>query len=181
MKYDLNSPVPTLLLAVLARLRAGSISGEDVIGALIAVSEVAAEKMGGTSGALYSCVRLILTFTAIVLIQNTSIFFSALAQALIASSASVVAVHDWSRAVSAARERLYTYTRARPPSRTLIDPLAAFVDAFSANPSDLRAAVKKAAEAAEATRDIEARVGRSAYVDAERLKQERVPDPGAWG
>jgi dihydroxyacetone kinase len=90
-------------------------------------------------------------------------------------------VHDWSRAISAARERLYTYTRARPPSRTLIDPLAAFVDAFSANPSDLRAAVKKAAEAAEATRDTGARVGRSAYVDAERLKQERVPDPGAWG
>jgi len=149
--------------AVLACLRAGSISGGDVIGALIAVSEVAAEKMGGTSGALYS------------------IFFSALAQGLIASSAGVVAVHDWSRAVSAARERLYTYTRARPPSRTLIDPLAAFVDAFSANPSDLRAAVKKAAEAAEATRDTEASVGRSAYVDAERLKQERVPDPGAWG
>ena len=40
--------------AVLALLRAGSISGEDVVGALIAVSEVAAEKMGGTSGALYS-------------------------------------------------------------------------------------------------------------------------------
>jgi hypothetical protein len=41
---------------VLALLHAGSISGEDVVGALIAVSEVAAEKMGGTSGALYSCV-----------------------------------------------------------------------------------------------------------------------------
>ena len=40
--------------AVLALVRAGSISGEDVVGALIAVSEVAAEKMGGTSGALYS-------------------------------------------------------------------------------------------------------------------------------
>jgi hypothetical protein len=40
--------------AVLARLRAGSISGEDVVGALIAVSKVAAERMGGTSGALYS-------------------------------------------------------------------------------------------------------------------------------
>jgi dihydroxyacetone kinase len=53
MKYHLNSSVPTVFPAVLARLRAG-ISGEDVIGALIAVSEVAAEKMGGTSGALYS-------------------------------------------------------------------------------------------------------------------------------
>jgi hypothetical protein len=40
--------------AVLARLHAGSISGEDIVGALIAVSEVASEEMGGTSGALYS-------------------------------------------------------------------------------------------------------------------------------
>ena len=44
--------------AVLARLRAGSITGEDVVGTLIAVSEVASEKMGGTSGALYSWVSL---------------------------------------------------------------------------------------------------------------------------
>jgi triose/dihydroxyacetone kinase / FAD-AMP lyase (cyclizing) len=90
-------------------------------------------------------------------------------------------MHDWSRAVSVARDQLYTYTRARPPSRTLIDPLAAFTDAFTANPSDWRFAVKRAAEAAEATRDIEARVGRSAYVEAGLLKRERVPDPGAWG
>lgn len=41
--------------------------------------------------------------------------------------------------------------------------------------------MKKAAEAAEATRDAEARVGRSAYIEAGRLKRERVPDPGAWG
>lgn len=54
MKYHLYAPVSIVLLAVLARLRAGSISGEDVIGVLIAVSEVAAEKIGGTSGALYS-------------------------------------------------------------------------------------------------------------------------------
>lgn len=46
--------MPTALPAVLARLRVGSISGEDVIGAFIDVSDVAAEKMGGTSGALYS-------------------------------------------------------------------------------------------------------------------------------
>jgi len=150
--------------AVLALLRAGSISGEDVVGALIAVSEVAAEKMGGTSGALYS------------------IFFSALAQALSsAAGAGVATAEDWSRAVSAAREQLYTYTRARPPSRTLVDPLAAFADAFSASPSDLGNAVRKAAEAAEATRDAEARVGRSAYLEEGLLKRERVPDPGAWG
>jgi len=160
---DCGLTLQTGAQAVLARLHAGSISGEDVVGALISVSEVAAEKMGGTSGALYS------------------IFFSALAQALSASDVCVAAGQDWSRAVSAALEQLYTYTRARPLSRTLIDPLAAFADAFAANPSDLRTAVKKAAEAAEATRDIEARVGRSAYVETGLLKRERVPDPGAWG
>jgi len=76
---------------------------------------------------------------------------------------------------------LYTYTRARPPSRTLVDPFAAFVDAFTARPSDLKNAVRKAAEAAESTRDTEARVGRSAYLEGGLLKRERVPDPGAWG
>ncbi|KAI9511391.1 dihydroxyacetone kinase 1 [Russula earlei] len=160
---DCGLTLQTGALGVLVHLRSGSISGEDVVGALVAVSDVAAEKMGGTSGALYP------------------IFFSALAQALATSDIRVVAVHDWSRAVSAAREQLYAYTRARPPSRTLVDPLAAFTEAFSTNPSDLRSAVKKAAEAAEATRDVEAHVGRSAYVEAGLLKRERVPDPGAWG
>ena len=115
-------------------------------------------------------------------VQLCSIFFSALAQALSSSAGTGVATaEDWSRAVSAAREQLYTYTRARPPSRTLVDPLAAFADAFSDCSSDLGNAVRQAAEAAEATRDVEARVGRSAYLEGGLLKQERVPDPGAWG
>jgi len=160
---DCGLTLQTGARAVFARLSSGSISGEDVVGTLIAVSEVAAEKMGGTSGALYS------------------IFFSALAQVIATSGARVVGALDWARAVSAAREQLYVYTRARPPSRTLVDPLAAFSDAFSADPEDLRSAVGKAAEVAEATRDVEARVGRSAYLEAGLLKRERVPDPGAWG
>ena len=79
-------------------------------------------------------------------------------------------------------ERLYTYTRARPPSRTLVDPLQAFVEALSSSPNvDFPAAVKAAGEAALKTRDLTAKAGRSAYVEGDRLKQERVPDPGAWG
>ena len=38
-----------------------------------------------------------------------------------------------------------------------------------------------AADAALKTRDLEAKAGRSAYVEGNRLKEERVPDPGAWG
>lgn len=73
---------------------------------------------------------------------------------------------------------MYTYTRARPPSRTLVDPLAAFIGALS---SGLAAAVVAAGEAAEGTKYMEAKAGRSAYVDSIKLKAERVADPGAWG
>jgi dihydroxyacetone kinase len=41
--------------------------------------------------------------------------------------------------------------------------------------------VVAAREAAEGTKDIVAKVGRSAYVDSIKLKAERVADPGAWG
>ena len=84
----------------------------------------------------------------------------------------------WNGALKSALDRLYTYTRARPPSRTLIDPLTAFVDAL---PTGFEGAVKAAQKAAERTRDIEAKAGRSAYVQGDWLKQQKVPDPGAWG
>jgi len=122
--------------------------------------------MGGTSGALYS------------------IFFSALAQGLQAQSTANATVTPaaWSSALTYALTKLYTYTRARPPSRTLVDPLSAFIETLTQSAgSDPGAAVKAAAEAAERTKDVEAKVGRSAYVEGGRLKQERVADPGAWG
>lgn len=81
-------------------------------------------------------------------------------------------------------ERLYSCvsdTRARPPSRTLVDPLAAFNEAFSSRPSDFSAAVDAAHVAAEATRHQQATAGRSAYVDRAILEGRGVPDPGAWG
>jgi dihydroxyacetone kinase len=68
-------------------------------------------------------------------------------------------------------------TRARPPSRTLVDPLAAFTEAFSFNPST----VDPAHAAAEATRHQQATAGRSTYVDRAVLERSNVPDPGAWG
>ncbi|KAI6125431.1 Dak1 domain-containing protein [Pisolithus croceorrhizus] len=144
---------------VLKALEEGKVTGEDVIGSMIAVSKVAEEAMGGTSGALYS------------------IFFSALAQGL-AGTSTIATSDDWSSALNSALDRLYTYTRARPPSRTLVDPLAAFIGTF---PSGLEVAVEAAKEAAEKTRDLEAKAGRSAYVEGGRLRAERVPDPGAWG
>jgi triose/dihydroxyacetone kinase / FAD-AMP lyase (cyclizing) len=111
------------------------------------------------------------------LVKNTdfkSIFFSSLAQGLQVHSPSLNAVATsalWSLALHTALNNLYTYTRARPPSRTLIDPLSAFV----------HEGLAAAFDAAERTRDLEPTVGRSAYVDKARLRGEQLPDPGAWG
>lgn len=43
-------------LAVRERVINGQITGEDVVSAVLTISRVVEEKMGGTSGALYSCV-----------------------------------------------------------------------------------------------------------------------------
>ena len=125
------------------------------------------------------------TSTAIVAENRPRIFFSALAQALQASASegtSTASPAVWSAALSSALSRLYTYTRARPPSRTLVDPLQAFVETLAGSPNvDFAAAVAAAGDAALKTRDLSAKAGRSAYVEGDRLKQERIPDPGAWG
>ncbi|KAI0311745.1 Dak1 domain-containing protein, partial [Amylostereum chailletii] len=42
--------------AVLEDIRSQKISGDDVVGCMIVLSSIAADKMGGTSGAIYSCV-----------------------------------------------------------------------------------------------------------------------------
>ena len=125
------------------------------------------------------CIRAYHTLFIWISSQGVSrIFFSSLAQALAHSSATVATTDVWNGALKSALDRLYTYTRARPPSRTLIDPLTAFVDAL---PTGFEGAVKAAQKAAERTRDIEAKAGRSAYVQGDWLKQQKVPDPGAWG
>jgi len=153
--------------AVLEVVQSGDISGQDVIKAMLAIARQTEEAMGGTSGALYS------------------IFFSSLAQGLISDAnkqgSTSLSNSLWASALTYALQQLYTYTRARPPSRTLVDPLAAFIDAFCANSDDYASAVKHAANAAEATRSLQAKAGRSAYVASDRLKEENVPDPGAWG
>ncbi|KAI0788772.1 dihydroxyacetone kinase [Abortiporus biennis] len=156
-------------IAVLKEVESGRISGDDVVGSAISVSRVAEEQMGGTSGALYS------------------IFFSGLAQGLQLnkpSNSNIVTPLLWSKSVQSALTKLYTYTRARPPSRTLVDPLDAFVTSSSSSQGgepDFEAAIKAASEAALNTRDLEAKAGRSAYVEGDRLRNERIPDPGAWG
>lgn len=166
---------------VLEILSRGAIAGDDVVNSMIAISRVAEKKMGGTSGALYSFVSNCRSSSPQLKVFPclSRIFFSSLAQALARSSAATIATTEvWSGALKAALARLYTYTRARPPSRTLVDPLTAFVDTL---PAGFGSAVKAVQDAAEKTKDIEAKAGRSAYVEGDWLKEQRVPDPGAWG
>jgi dihydroxyacetone kinase len=111
-----------------------------------------------------------------------SIFFSALAQELHEAclpNNNLANRAVWSIALSSALNRLYTYTRARPPSRTLVDPLAAFISTLQQDQASYQDAVQKAAEAAEATKYLAAKAGRAAYVEAEKFKG--IADPGAKG
>ena len=111
-----------------------------------------------------------------------SIFFSSLAQGLHEACSPDNNLADravWSNALSNALTRLYTYTHARPPSRTLVDPLDAFISTLQQDGASYQDAVQKAGEAAEATKHLAAKVGRAAYVEAEKFKG--VADPGAKG
>lgn len=98
-----------------------------------------------------------------------------------ASKSGNVTPEVWGHALNFALVKLYTYTRARRPSRTLVDPLSTFIETFLASGYDFSKANKAAGDAAVATKDFEAKAGRSAYVEGDRLKKEQVPDPGAWG
>ncbi|KAF4593368.1 Dihydroxyacetone kinase 2 [Pleurotus pulmonarius] len=151
--------------AVLKKIEDDVINGANVIQDMVVISQIAEEAMGGTSGALYS------------------IFFSALAQGLQSNlPGGHTVAKAWSVSLSSALEKLYTYTRARPPSRTLVDPLAAFIDMLAKEEGGkLPEAIQAGSASAERTRELEAKAGRSAYVEGARLKDQKVPDPGAWG
>ncbi|KIM32820.1 hypothetical protein M408DRAFT_187072 [Serendipita vermifera MAFF 305830] len=148
---------------VLKMISDGRITGANLIKDVGAIAEAVGDRMDGTSGALYS------------------IFFSALAQALydIAGDNGVEGDRKvGADALSFALDRLYTYTRARPPSRTLIDPLDAFVGVLKGGGSWGEASAI-AKEAAERTKNLPAKADRAAYVEQTNLVD--VCDPGAWG
>ncbi|KAJ4470702.1 dihydroxyacetone kinase [Lentinula edodes] len=144
---------------VLSLIQSNEINGHDLPTTFIAIAGVAEDKMGGTSGGLYS------------------IFFSALAQGLRSSSSTPEV--NWPSALNHALTKLYTYTRARPPSRTLVDPLDAFVKGLSTDKADFFKSCEKAQEAARATKGMQAKAGRAVYGGGEEGEEEM--DPGAWG
>ncbi|WWC58427.1 dihydroxyacetone kinase [Kwoniella dejecticola CBS 10117] len=150
--------------AVLKAIDTGKLKGENIIEDIGVIAETVEEDMGGTSGALYS------------------IFFAGLGKALrdAANAGNKQTTPQvWSGAAESALTTLYKYTRARPPSRTLVDPLEAFITSLSSK--GLNASAEDAKTAAEKTKELVAKAGRGAYVNQEDLKKREVPDPGAWG
>jgi hypothetical protein len=122
----------------------------SVISALVDDLEVS---MGGTSGALYC------------------IFLSALAQDL--STAKTLP-----EALSAAQDHLLRYTKARLGDRTMLDCLIPFVDTWTST-ADVMVALDAARNGVDGTKSLEAKLGRSTYLD--EAATQGVPDPGAYG
>ncbi|XP_053549514.1 triokinase/FMN cyclase [Bombina bombina] len=128
---------------------------------LTALSHVLLEKMGGTSGALYS------------------LFLTAAAQPLQKENVP----HAWADAMDAGIEAMQRYGGAEPGDRTMLDALCAAghgLQSLSSAQGDaleiLRSAVQSASEAAEDTRHMTAGAGRASYIGSSALSQ---PDPGA--
>ncbi|TKA56954.1 hypothetical protein B0A53_01355 [Rhodotorula sp. CCFEE 5036] len=153
---------------VLEMLRTSGLDGQDLVASVLQIAQVVEKTMDGTSGALYS------------------IWFNALAAGLANTSTATSSTSPspslWAQALEHALRVLYDYTAARRPSRTLIDPLAAFTETFAASKgTGLDSAIQAAAEASEKTKNLVAQAGRAAYVDRAGLQEAQVPDPGAFG
>ncbi|KAM8897268.1 triokinase/FMN cyclase isoform 2-T4 [Spinachia spinachia] len=133
-------------------------------GRLLAVlAGLVQDKMGGSSGALYS------------------LFLTAAAGHVTEEQSNAAA---WACAMHAGTQAMRRYGGADPGDRTMLDALCPAVDELmkltTAPPGGqmavLQAAVQKAASGAESTRNLTARAGRASYIAAERVT---LPDPGA--
>ncbi|KAM8747303.1 triokinase/FMN cyclase [Acanthopagrus schlegelii] len=130
---------------------------------LSALAGLVQEKMGGSSGALYS------------------LFLTAAAGHVTEGQSNAAA---WASAMHAGTQAMKRYGGAEPGDRTMLDALCPAVDELmkltTAPPGGelavLKDAVEKAALGAESTRHLTAKAGRASYIAAERVT---LPDPGA--
>jgi len=109
--------------------------------------------VGGTSGALYC------------------IFLSSLAQNLWEAP-------NFPAALKASLDYLLKYTRARLGDRTCLDCLIPFVKTLKETGDSVKA-LAEAEKGVETTKKLEAKLGRSSYLDEAATRG--VPDPGAYG
>ena len=110
--------------------------------------------MGGTSGALYC------------------IFLTSLSSTLASAESVPIAVYG-------AMEQLLKYTRARLGDRTMLDCLIPFAETLVRSGGDVKEALEEARKGVESTKELEAKLGRSTYLDESATRG--VPDPGAYG
>nr|XP_061816572.1 triokinase/FMN cyclase-like isoform X1 [Nerophis lumbriciformis] len=130
---------------------------------LSALAKLVQEKMGGSSGALYS---LFLTAAAGHMTERQS------------------SAATWAGAMHAGMLAMRRYGGADPGDRTMLDALCPAVDELmklntappGAEMTVLQAAIRRAAAGAESTRSLVAKAGRASYIASERLT---LPDPGA--
>ncbi|KAK1533058.1 uncharacterized protein CCOS01_05041 [Colletotrichum costaricense] len=161
---DCGEAVKGLCESLLRNLDNGSADSGSVFAFLESTIE-AVDDMGGTLGAILGILL--------------SAFSSSLRSGAQANSASTTSFSPmlYASSLASAVESLKSHTPAREGDRTVMDVLLPFSDAFVKS-GDFGAAVKVAAEKAEATRYLKARFGRATYV-GDAAGQE-LPDPGAW-
>ncbi|KAK1729029.1 hypothetical protein CaCOL14_008518 [Colletotrichum acutatum] len=161
---DCGEAVKGLCESLLRNLDNGSAASGSVFAFLESTIE-AVDDMGGTLGAILG-----------ILLSAFSSSLRSEAQANPASTTSFSPML-YASSLASAVESLKSHTPAREGDRTVMDVLLPFSDAFVKS-GDFGAAVKVAAEKAEATRYLKARFGRATYV-GDAAGQE-LPDPGAW-
>ncbi|CAG8588546.1 9628_t:CDS:10 [Paraglomus occultum] len=161
--------------AVLGAFEKNEIDSSDCSRALLQISNILENTMGGTSGALYC------------------IFLNALARELRNAvetrknaGHTVADAQCWVESLKKALSDLESYTPAREGDRTLMDALIPFVTSFShaiSVDSNMIMALTKAAEmasqGAQNTRNMRARLGRASYLDDESLITAGIIDAGA--
>ena len=112
---------------ILSALKSNSIPLWNAVSAIVTISALVEDTMGGTSGALYA------------------IYLSALAQGLAQSEESKVTLPVIAKAAEFALNALGKYTPARRGDRTLVDALDPFVEELNES-HDLWKAVEAAKE-----------------------------------
>ena len=80
--------------------------------------------------------------------------------------------------MKAALDQFFNYTNARVGDRTMMDALIPFISTF-VDSGDVKQALDKAKEGVESTKTMQAKLGRSTYLDDSATQG--VPDPGAYG
>ncbi|EXF77757.1 hypothetical protein CFIO01_03078 [Colletotrichum fioriniae PJ7] len=161
---DCGEAVKGLCESLLRNLENGSAASGSVFAFLESTIE-AVDDMGGTLGAILGILLSAFSSSLRSEAQANPELTRSISPKLYASS------------LASAVESLKSHTPAREGDRTVMDVLLPFSDTF-VKLGDFGAAVKVAAEKAEATRYLKARFGRATYV-GDAAGQE-LPDPGAW-